>query len=220
MLSKRKPNAGTLFSAVALLGLLSLWIAACVPITDPRISAASPLAQPATTIEVADDESASGATGGEETTPPVITHSVIKRPDCQDCHEVETGRVPAPADHRDRTDGVCLYCHLSEDGEVAPPPLPEVADVEFCLGCHGPFEELVARTEGAFVVEDVVANPHMYVPHTSTKVFNCKNCHEVHALPVTASVVIQQADIGYCYLSCHHEEDFTPCISCHSDDEE
>lgn len=228
MISKSERNAGAFFSAATLFALLAMLTAACVPITDPRISAVSPLDPPATAVaeaaetdvEAAQDESPTEGTAVEEATPLVITHSVVKRPDCLDCHEAETGRVPAPANHRAMTEGVCLYCHLSEDGEVPPPPLPEVADVEFCLGCHGPFEELAARTEGAFVVKDVAANPHMVVPHDSTKVFNCTNCHEVHELPVSASLVIPQADIGYCYLSCHHEEDFTPCAACHSDDEE
>ncbi len=217
---KSKRNVGALFSAVALLALLAMLAAACVPITDPRISAgAVPLTQPTTTA-VEEAELATGETVAEVTTPPVITHSVVKRPDCLDCHEAETGREPAPANHVAMTEAVCLYCHLSEDEEVAAPPLPEVADVEFCLGCHGPFEGLAARTEGAFVVEGVEANPHMYVPHTSSRIFNCKNCHEVHDLPVAASVEIPQADLQYCYLSCHHEENFTPCTSCHSGDDD
>ena len=228
-MSPSERNVGALFSAVALLALLAMLTAACVPITDPRVSAgAAPLTQPATaavdaakpSVEVAEGEPSTGETVAEETTPPVITHSVVKRPECLDCHEAETGREPAPASHRDMTVAVCLYCHVAADEEVAAPPLPEVADVEFCLGCHGPFEELAARTEGAFVVKDVAANPHMYVPHTSANVFNCKNCHEVHDLPVTASVEIQQADLEYCYLACHHEGDFTPCVSCHSGDDE
>jgi hypothetical protein len=228
-MSKDKRNVGALISAVALLALVAILVAACVPITDPRLSAGdSPLAQPATTAveaadpsaEVVQDASSSAETVAEAATPSVITHSVLKRPECLDCHEAETGRNPSPANHRAMTEAVCLYCHMSEDEEVAVPPLPAVADVEFCLGCHGPFEELAARTEAAFVVKGVEANPHMYVPHTSTNVFNCKNCHEVHDLPVIAPMEIQQADLGYCYLSCHHEEDFTPCISCHSGDDE
>lgn len=226
---KSKRNVGARFSAVTLLALLAMLTAACVPITDTRVTAgSSSLTQPSTTaaeemeppIAVAEVETSTGETIAEEAIPPVTTHSVAKRPHCLDCHEAETGREPAPADHRDMSEAVCVYCHVPEDEDEAAPPLPEVADVEFCLGCHGPFEELAARTEAAFTVKDVAANPHMYVPHTSTKVFNCKNCHEVHDLPVTASVEIQQSDLEYCYLSCHHEEDFTPCISCHSGEDD
>lgn len=198
---------------VVVLIFLVATVAGCVPITDPGSASSSPLSQPTVTA-VPEAEAKPMA---DAVAPSALTHKLARHESCLDCHEAETGREPAPAEHRDLTEAVCLFCHMPEEGEEAVPPLPMEAETDFCLGCHGPFEELAARTAGTLIVEDVEANPHMYVPHKSTKVFTCDACHDVHLLPVSPADEITQADVQYCFLACHHEEDFRSCEECHDE---
>jgi hypothetical protein len=149
---------------------------------------------------------------------PSIPHKYYGREECTECHEAGEGKHASPADHEGYTDDLCLFCHTPREDDVELPALPEDASPEFCLPCHGPYEELQAGTED--MIEDldgVKANPHMYVPHDSDKILACKNCHEVHELPVIAPDEIPQADADYCYNACHHEETFEPCTDCHEE---
>ena len=213
----RERNIGVSLGYIVGIVLLVAMVAGCVPITDPAwLVGPSPLNQaPATAVPEGEAEPVADAAA-----PSPITHRLARHEACLDCHAAETGREPAPADHRDLTEAVCLFCHMPEEGEAAIPPLPTEAEADFCLSCHGPFEELAARTEGAVIVKDVVTDPHMYVPHNSTKAFSCDNCHGVHTLPVSPEDVIAQADAQYCFQACHHTEDFRPCESCHDEDED
>jgi hypothetical protein len=95
--------------------------------------------------------------------------------------------------------------------------VPETASAEFCLGCHGPFDKLAASTANYTTANGEKANPHVYVPHTSTTITSCDKCHAVHPLPVTAPGDIPKATVQYCYNACHHQENFTPCSQCHQD---
>jgi hypothetical protein len=150
-----------------------------------------------------------------EDAPVAIPHKYEGREDCGDCHEVGDGKHAAPASHEGYSDDLCLYCHAPEEGDAIAPPLPDDASPEFCLGCHGPYEELLERTVGILTDEDGgKANPHMYVPHDSTTITSCKFCHEVHSLPVIPAE-IPQADTGYCFAACHHEQNFESCTECH-----
>jgi hypothetical protein len=94
---------------------------------------------------------------------------------------------------------------------------PVKPKAEVCLACHGPFEKLKARTAGYTSPEGEKLNPHLNVPHKSTNVTTCTECHEVHPLPVTGQVKIAKATVQYCYAACHHTNDFTPCVQCHKD---
>ncbi len=154
-----------------------------------------------------------------EIMPAPITHSLARREACSDCHAVETGKEPAPASHINLTDDLCLYCHMPEEGEAAVPPLPDPVTKEFCLACHGPFEELAARTADYHDTYDEPVNPHVYVPHDKTTIFECSRCHEAHPLPVTAPDEIPQADVEYCFNACHHERTWEVCSNCHEGDE-
>jgi hypothetical protein len=145
----------------------------------------------------------------------VIPHKYEGREDCLDCHEVGDGKHAAPDSHEGYSNDLCLYCHAPEEDDVIAPPLPDDASPEFCLGCHGPYEELMERTADTLTDDDgVKANPHMHVPHESTTITSCKFCHEVHALPVIPEE-IPQADAGYCFAACHHEQNYEPCTECH-----
>jgi hypothetical protein len=103
------------------------------------------------------------------------------------------------------------------------PPLPAAAaapdkpKAELCLGCHGPFDKLKARTAAYSTAEGQKVNPHLNVPHKSTNMTTCTECHDVHPVPVTRPVKIAKASLQYCYAACHHMNDFTPCVQCHKD---
>jgi hypothetical protein len=99
--------------------------------------------------------------------------------------------------------------------DAAAAPLKPEAEV--CLACHGPFEKLKGRTAGFTTPEGEKLNPHLNVPHESTNVTTCTECHEVHPLPVTGPVKMAKASVQYCYAACHHTNDFTPCVQCHKD---
>lgn len=171
-----------------------------------------------------DEETAAGASEevsageGEEIAALIIPHKFRSREECTECHEADEGRHASPPDHVGYTDDLCVYCHEPEEDNIAMTPLPEDADTEFCLACHSPYEELMATTEELVVAFDgETANPHMYVPHDSDKIVSCKNCHDVHILPVMAPQEIPQADGNYCFAACHHEETFEPCVNCHDE---
>ncbi|MGI6207235.1 MAG: SIMPL domain-containing protein [Anaerolineae bacterium] len=150
--------------------------------------------------------------------PPVIPHELAGREDCLLCHDPVTGIEPAPKDHVNFTVDQCQTCHKLG---VKGPPEPTVAEgmtKDLCLFCHGPFEELQARTVDFRVSERVTVNPHVYVPHESTDptdIADCDNCHDPHPLPVTDAVEFAQANVRWCVTTCHHTGTFSPCSDCH-----
>lgn len=227
----RDRNTGVTFGYVVAVIFVAAVAAGCVSTIDPAwVTELSSLVQAAATTppesdipipETSTERTADASAVVEpvaEAAPSPITHRLAGRETCLDCHEAESGRDPAPADHRHLAETVCLYCHMPEEGEAAVPPLPAKAEVDFCLGCHGPFEELAARTEGSILVENVAANPHMYVPHDSTRIFACASCHAVHPLPVGPADEFAQANVQYCFMACHHSDDFRPCQACHDEE--
>ncbi|HET7838809.1 MAG TPA: cytochrome c3 family protein [Rectinemataceae bacterium] len=171
----------------------------------------SPLMSKLPAVTVADATSAASSVA----TPPV-PHPLADHKDCLACHAVGTGSKPAPENHKERGIDVCLYCHSPQEGASAIPPLPAKPSAAFCLGCHGPFED-VAKKSADFVTEDgEKVNPHVFVPHNSTKIVNCIECHEPHELPATAATVLSKPELQYCF-SCHHQQDFRPCSECHKE---
>jgi hypothetical protein len=90
-----------------------------------------------------------------------------------------------------------------------------------CLNCHGPFDKLVGMTDKYVAPSGEKISPHRYVPHDSKKdadIPECTNCHVAHPLdplPTQGSVDLSKVNVQYCYETCHHEKNFTPCKSCH-----
>jgi hypothetical protein len=87
-----------------------------------------------------------------------------------------------------------------------------------CLACHGPFEKLTGLPAKYKTDSGEVINPHRYVPHDSKTVTDCANCHTAHALsplPTAGSIDLSKVDVTWCYNSCHHQNNFTPCKACH-----
>lgn len=86
---------------------------------------------------------------------------------------------------------------------------------DVCLGCHGPFDKLVSATANYVWPNGDKQSPHRYVPHDSTEVLECSNCHKPHPLPPSASDIAAMANPNpkWCY-SCHHTGTLT-CGTCH-----
>jgi len=86
---------------------------------------------------------------------------------------------------------------------------------DVCLGCHGPFTKL-ASALAQFVAEDGnKINPHVYVPHDKQEIPGCTNCHTPHPVPLTSPKGLSKPAVDYCYNTCHHRRNFTPCKTCH-----
>ena len=86
-----------------------------------------------------------------------------------------------------------------------------------CLGCHGPFDKLVAGPKTFVSESGEKINPHWYVPHDrrdAKSVPECVNCHKPHPLPVPAKGGLPKADVEWCQ-SCHHTGDLKACKACH-----
>lgn len=191
--------------------------ATAVPATAVPATEEPATAVPATDEPAATPEQTSAPADSTSEPAPQVPHAVAGREACLTCHAVGTGAVPAPADHEGRSNDLCLYCHVPADGQATLAPLPEKPEAEFCLGCHGPFEQLAKRTADFTTESGEKANPHIFVPHDSTTILDCVNCHELHPLPVKAPESIAKGNLKYCYSACHHQENFTPCQKCHED---
>lgn len=88
---------------------------------------------------------------------------------------------------------------------------------DFCLGCHGPFDDLTAAPTTFTAENGDQINPHRYVPHNRTGaqgVVECTKCHHPHPLPLTSKAGLPKANAYWCY-SCHHTHEFLPCKTCH-----
>jgi len=102
------------------------------------------------------------------------------------------------------------------------PPAPVLTKSD-CLGCHGPFEQIIAATSDYVAPSGEKLSPHRYVPHDSAKedknIPECTVCHVAHSLdplPTKGSIDMSKMRVQWCYDSCHHQGNFTPCQECHT----
>jgi hypothetical protein len=87
---------------------------------------------------------------------------------------------------------------------------------EQCLACHGPYEKIAKATENFKTPNEETTTPHKYIPHDSTDIPECTECHIAHTIPLQdKSTVVKPKDLGFCYDSCHHMKNLQPCKSCH-----
>ncbi len=87
-----------------------------------------------------------------------------------------------------------------------------------CLACHGPFDGLAAATAGYAASDGKKITPHRYVPHEAKEaksIPECGNCHEPHPLPPAAGKPAAKPDVQWCFVNCHHENNFESCKKCH-----
>ena len=85
-----------------------------------------------------------------------------------------------------------------------------------CLGCHGPFEKLIAATSDYKMQsgdQEIKSNPHRYVPHKSKDIPECSNCHKPHPVPLTSTEGLSKPKAQWCY-GCHHAG-VLECGICH-----
>lgn len=103
------------------------------------------------------------------TKPPVVSHDLTGRDQCLMCHTAGVMEaVPdAPANHKDRTNEMCLLCHSKDSPmqSAEPKPVPhDMAGREQCLMCH--------KAGVMEAVPDVPAN------HGTIKQEFCGVCHK------------------------------------------
>jgi hypothetical protein len=102
------------------------------------------------------------------------------------------------------------------------PTLPPLTS-DVCLGCHGPYDKVVKASASYKTEKGEAVNPHTTVEdkqlhaHLSGKgLVECSKCHKTHANPVVSVKDVFKANVNWCYLNCHHQDNFTPCGACHS----
>jgi hypothetical protein len=89
-------------------------------------------------------------------------------------------------------------------------------DKETCLGCHGPFDKIAKATAEWKAASGETTTPHRYVPHDSTDVPQCTECHTAHEIPLKdKATVVKPKDLIFCFDACHHARNLQPCKSCH-----
>ena len=99
---------------------------------------------------------------------------------------------------------------------------PAAVSKDVCLGCHGPFDKVIAASTKYVASSGEKISPHQYIPHDAKGAVNvpeCTNCHTAHMLsplPTAGSIDLSKVGVDWCYLTCHHQNNFTPCIKCHT----
>ncbi|MDR2956905.1 MAG: cytochrome c3 family protein [Coriobacteriales bacterium] len=124
--------------------------------------------------------------------------------------------------HRD-TEYECSDCHKTHQITVLRNTIP-------CQDCHGPSDLLTISLAGFITDDGQMANPHRLVDESLTNsnqnhrspaadIMRCESCHGNHVLPFSASTGLRDADVSYCYRTCHHTYDFERCSNkdCHED---
>jgi hypothetical protein len=89
-------------------------------------------------------------------------------------------------------------------------------DAAYCLKCHGPFEKLSERTQDYVTEFDENINPHIFVPHKTTEIVDCMQCHEPHPIPLQDVKDVTRPTLDFCY-TCHHTQTFAACTDCHNE---
>lgn len=90
---------------------------------------------------------------------------------------------------------------------------------DFCLSCHGSWEELAKKTVDSTACTDIngtVVNPHALPPSSDHDTIRCANCHSMHEVQNQEALYASAAHT--CTL-CHHSEEYVPCSTCHLADE-
>ena len=113
-----------------------------------------------------------------------------------------SGQTPAPAKPP-----------VATGAAKASTPAASSAATSTCLGCHGPFDKLVAATANYVMPSGEKTTPHRYVPHKSKDVPDCGFCHTPHPVPLTSTKGLPKPKTDYCY-TCHHAGELA-CGTCH-----
>lgn len=136
--------------------------------------------------------------------------------DCSICHVLEARSMTRDrflAFQHAQAGETCRSCHdSSDDLAIKHRGVFEETDTRvpakkysqnFCLNCHGSYEELIELTKDSTVCTDKkenVVNPH----DTHLGQADCYHCHRIHRV---------SSGVRYCY-TCHHAGVFE-CGTCH-----
>ncbi len=129
-----------------------------------------------------------------------------------------TQTEPAPAD-ADASSGATESADASggsSDAVSAASEESAIHDAAYCLKCHGPFEALAERSKDYVTEWDEKANPHVFVPHETTTIVECAECHDPHPIPYAKVEGAREPNVSWCY-SCHHAETLAHCNTCHNE---
>jgi hypothetical protein len=154
-----------------------------------------------------------------------ISFELTTSTDCTVCHKTELASESNSSCYASQhaSAGVaCVQCHAVTDNlksehvsatAIAQMPTKlstqdAVAEAT-CLGCHGSYEALAAKTTNVTVLTDetgTIVNPHAVPKSVSQhQGVTCTTCHSIHKASGNPK--------DYC-LSCHHEDVFQ-CYTCH-----
>ncbi len=148
--------------------------------------------------------------------------------DCSKCHAAEVESLKDSTLLASKHSGQkCADCHNDADnltkahaGATGAPSsatttASKMGTKEFCLKCHGTYEDLAAKTAASTVLKDTkgtVVNPHAVsqnADHQGVSLDECYNCHAVHQASAPAGPAV-----GAICITCHHENVFE-CHTCH-----
>ncbi len=147
--------------------------------------------------------------------------------DCSLCHAAESNSLTDPAclaGIHAANGNTCQTCHADESDLAV---VHEGANAEkaqkvtklrktgikqdACLGCHGSYDDLAAKTADSTVLTDSegkTVNPHALPANEDHSETTCASCHVMH----TKKSVSETAP-EYC-ISCHHANVYA-CHTCH-----
>lgn len=144
--------------------------------------------------------------------------------DCATCHSAESASLEdAACAASSHAASDCMSCHADAAaveaahaevsmGDRAPKRLKNTEiDEATCLGCHGSYEELAAKTENSTALTDKggkQVNPHDLPENSDHDSATCSNCHAMHEAGSASNSALE-----FC-RSCHHMDVFE-CGTCH-----
>lgn len=102
---------------------------------------------------------------------------------------------------------------LSIPPAAAGSQLTAVGARDLCLGCHGPYNELIAATAKYVMPSGEIASPHIFDPHNSKNIPFCIRCHDSHPIPLNSKEGLPKPRTEWCY-TCHHKG-VLQCHTCH-----
>ncbi|MDR3052655.1 MAG: cytochrome c3 family protein [Coriobacteriales bacterium] len=210
---------------ILLLGTASLVVALAVAVgcaPKPNTEAES---------GISSDAGATATTGDEQAAmddPAALGIAWSMDSDCASCHSSSaesrsnTAMLASQTMHATQD---CITCHDGKEDlakvheDVVAAPDKEIKKLRHssvandnCLTCHTSMADLATKTAASTVLTDqdgTVVNPHDLPVNEDHASITCGNCHIMHK-----ETVLTQDATQYCF-SCHHQEVFVGCPTCH-----
>ena len=190
------------------------------------VHATTPTPYPASTFTAVPSQTATAAPSATPTTVPSATPTKIpsatstaKPTTTATAVPSNTATQPAPTIKPTSVTTSTTSSSASTSAPVA------AAGKTVCLTCH-PYDQVITASANYVMPSGEKTSPHRYInaknadnPHAATGVDNipeCSNCHTAHPIPPTEKVDLSKVGVDWCYSTCHHQNDFTPCNKCHT----